>query len=126
EGPPGTGGHTVLAPLKNVETDMAFEIVFHEASHTVDEGIMKRLAREGKVPEDLWHAVIFYTSGELARRELGKGNDPSYRPYAYRFQVYERGEWRKFRAALERDWLPYLDGKTSFDAAVSALVRDAQ
>jgi hypothetical protein len=29
-------------------------------------------------------------------------------------------------SAFERHWLPYLDGKTSFEQALSALVRDAR
>ena len=35
-GPAGTAGHIVIMPSKAAEHDLAFEIVFHEASHTVD------------------------------------------------------------------------------------------
>ena len=124
-GPTGTAGHTVIAPLKTADPEMAFELVFHEASHTVDDQIMKHLEREGKPPQDLWHALIFFTSGALAQRERGKSGDTSYQPYAYRYHLYDKGDWPALRAALERDWRPYLDGKTSFDDAVRALVHDA-
>jgi hypothetical protein len=124
-GPSGTAGHTVIAPLKTADPDMAFELIFHEASHTVDDQIMKRLEREGKPPRDLWHALIFFTAGTLAQRELGQADDPAYQPYAYRYHLYDKGDWPPLRTALERDWRPYLEGKVAFDDAVRALVRDA-
>jgi hypothetical protein len=68
--------------------------------------------------------MIFYTVGEMTRRELGKGGNAAYKPYAYRYQLYTGG-WQRLRDALERDWRPYLDGQTSWDDALAALVRDA-
>jgi hypothetical protein len=129
DGPAGTAGHTVIAPTKAAEPDVAFEIVFHEASHTVDAQITQMLDGEGrkqhvKLPAELWHALIFYTTGEIVKRELGKQADPAYKPYAYR-GLYSRSGWEKLRTALERDWQPYLDGKTAFDTALHDLVRDA-
>jgi hypothetical protein len=47
-----------------------------------------------------------------------------YLPYAYRFDVYSKG-MDKDRAALERDWQPWLDGQVSFEEALRNLVRDA-
>ncbi len=132
DGPPGTAAHTTIESANpDLQGDMAFEMVFHEASHAA--GIGDRLsaaldAAAGRqkfaASRDLWHAVIFYTTGELARRELGKSGDPQYKPYAYRNGVYTRG-WQRLRDALERDWLPYLDSKTSYEQALAALVRDA-
>ncbi|HET9211639.1 MAG TPA: hypothetical protein VFR03_14630 [Thermoanaerobaculia bacterium] len=127
-GPPGTAAHTVIAPSQVHDLDAAFEIVFHEASHSVDDQIMKNIDAEAarqKVKPDpnLWHALIFYTSGELVKRELHKEKDPGYKPYAYRFGVYDRG-WQPLRAGLEKDWQPYLDGKVSFSQALTRLVAD--
>ena len=110
---------------------MGFEIVFHEALHTVDGQIIKMLDAEATrqgvtIPEDLWHAVIFFTSGELVKREMGKQGDPFYEPYAYRFDLYGKAAgWDRMRAALERDWQPYLNGKAGFDAAMRDLFDDA-
>jgi hypothetical protein len=131
DGPPGTAAHTIIAAGNpSYQGDMAFEMVFHEASHAaaVGDRIIKMVAAESArqhltPPRDLWHAIIFYTSGELARRELGKSRDPDYRPYAYRYGVYSRG-WDAYRVALERDWRPYLDGAKSFEVALRDLVRD--
>jgi hypothetical protein len=80
--------------------------------------------QEVRAPRNLWHALIFYTTGELVRRELGMSGDARYLPYAYRFDVYSKG-MDKDRAALERDWQPWLDGKVPFEEALRNLVRDA-
>jgi len=130
-GPPGTFGHTTIeASNPDLQGDMAFELIFHEASHPLAGLVLGRaIAAEAArqhvdAPGALSHVVIFFTAGELARRELGKSGDADYRPYAYRYGLYTRG-WQKMRDAVESDWLPYLDGKTSFDEALTALVRDA-
>ena len=127
-GPPGTAAHTVIAPSQVHDPDAAFEIVFHEASHSVGLQITQHVnaeaARQGVKPlPDLWHAILFYTTGELVKRELHKEKDASYKPYAYRFGVYERG-WQPLRDGLERDWQPYLDGKVDFSHALAKLVAD--
>ena len=131
-GPPGTAAHTVIeAGNSGYQGDMAFEMVFHEASHATAIGgrIIAMIDAAAKTQQvtphrDLWHTLIFYTAGELARRELGKAGDASYEPFAYRYGVYNR-RWQNLRDALEKDWQPYLDGRTEFDAALAALVRDA-
>lgn len=127
-GPPGVAAHTVIAPAKAGEPAVALEIVLHEASHSVDDQIVKLVDAEAarqqvKPLPELWHAIIFYTTGELVKRELHKEKDASYKPYAYRFGVYDRG-WQLLRAGLERDWQPYLDGKMEFPQALAKLVAD--
>lgn len=67
---------------------------------------------------DLWHAILFYTTGEMVRRAL-----PSYTPYATTNGLWKRA-WPMYVAPLERDWRPYLDAKVSFDPAISAIVKD--
>jgi hypothetical protein len=131
-GPPGTAGHTTIeAANPGLQGEMAFEMIFHEASHPViGLALSRAVAAEGArqnidTSRNLSHAIIFFTAGELARRELGKSGDAGYKPYAYRYGLYTRG-WQKLRDALEKDWLPYLDGRTPFDEAMTALVRDAQ
>lgn len=57
-------------------------MVFHEASHLLAERVERAIAAAAEaqhqpVPEDLWHALLFYTAGAQVRRAL-----PSYRPYA--------------------------------------------
>lgn len=127
-GPKGFAAHTVIAPIQNGDLTVAFETVFHEASHSVDAQIMRYVDDEGgkqkvKPLPNLWHGIIFYTVGELVKRELHKEKDPAYQPYAYRFGVYDRG-WQSIRAGLEKDWQPYLDGKVDFPQALAKLVAD--
>src|SRR6266851_4377818 len=122
-----------------------FEILFHEASHALAEGVSNAIIREcrsrGKpIPRDLWHALLFYTTGRLVQRAFGAGGalagsagDPaaktsaagdsssnsggkaaaSYTPYAIREGLYTRG-WSGYLHLLERFWQPYLDGKIDF------------
>ena len=59
----------------------AFEMLFHEASHTLADGVNEAIARHcrdlGKpIPRDLWHALLFYTTGELVRREVARSPAP--------------------------------------------------
>jgi hypothetical protein len=119
---------TISAIGQGSAGDMGVETIFHEASHAVDGAIMRMIADESRrqqrqTPRNLWHAVIFYTTGELVRRELGRVGDAHYMPYAYRFNVYEKGMLPD-RAALERDWQPWLDGAVPFEEALRNLVRD--
>jgi hypothetical protein len=113
-----------------------FEVLFHEASHALARAVQDGIARDCRarnipIPRDLWHALLFYTTGELVKRALGKrdavpaSGSPSgpaaYAPYAYRNGLYARG-WQDYEGVLERYWQPYLDGRTDFDHALASLV----
>jgi hypothetical protein len=112
-----------------------FEVLFHEASHALAGSVSQAIAREFRkrdkpIPRDLWHALLFYTTGVLLRRDLASGTmalassqgavPPTYQPYAERFGLYS-GAWERFRGMLDLYWQPYLDGKISFDAAIARL-----
>ena len=134
------GAYTTLDPVhltissadsRNQGT-AALEVLFHEASHALAGAVRDTIAREcrarGKpIPRDLWHALLFYTTGEIVKRalstpEISRGSSPgSYTPYAYRYGLYTRG-WSDYQRVLERYWQPYLDGRAEFDLAVSHLV----
>jgi hypothetical protein len=110
----------------------ALETLFHEASHAMvgrsSGAVSEALAREGRarnkaIPDDLWHALIFYTTGEIVRRTLAKGGVADYSPYAYRNGLYARlPAWQKYQREFEQYWQSYLDGKTGFDDAIASLV----
>jgi hypothetical protein len=112
-----------------------FEVLFHESSHALASAVNEAIAaefrnRDKPIPRDLWHALLFYTTGELVRRDLAygtmtlsslQGTDPSnYQPYAARFGLYTGG-WDRFRGMLDLYWRPYLDGRVSFDTAIARL-----
>jgi hypothetical protein len=126
------GAYTLLEPTHTTiasadprhEGDAGLEILFHEASHAlvapVEEAIARAAAARGRpVPPGLWHAVLFWVTGELVRRELG----PSYVPYATHNGLWTRGPgWAAYEPALAQHWPAYLDGKETLDAAVGQLV----
>jgi len=112
-----------------------FEILFHEASHALAVPVQEAIAedcrqRDMPIPRDLWHALLFYTTGELVRRAAAEGRlqlpgaatkSAAYTPYAYRNNLYSRG-WDNYLRVLEKYWQPYLDGQTDFDHAIKRLV----
>jgi GNAT superfamily N-acetyltransferase len=101
----------------------ALEIVFHEASHGIAAKLMNAIAEECAKQKvmlprrDLWHAVLFYTTGEIVRHHF-----PGYIPYGYN-GLWDRA-WPMYIKSFEQDWLPYVNGKVSFEAAVTTLVHD--
>jgi hypothetical protein len=150
-----TGAYTTLDPLRVTissldprnQSDEAFEVLFHEASHGIAQPVQNAIIRECRqrdkaIPRDLWHALIFYTTGEVIRPLLTppdnvpQENDDAvkpntnrppparkdnYVPYAIREGLYERG-WKDYLQLLTRFWQPYLDNKTTFDDAIARMV----
>lgn len=104
--------------------DAALEILFHEASHALIGSVQEALSNQCKIqavilkPPTLWHAILFYTTGALVREQV-----PGYTPVADSIGLWARA-WPLYIGPLKADWQPYLDGKTSFDSAVAALVKD--
>src|SRR5262249_34010196 len=102
----------------------SLEMLFHEASHTLNQGLEAALAEEIHARNLLFrrrgfeHAILFYTAGEIARRYLG-----DYEPYGIKNGMYVSG-WPDSLPVLEKDWKPYLEGKTDFATAVKAVVAD--
>lgn len=141
------GAYTTLQPLRVTisSTDPrnqgpeALEVLFHEASHDIAQPVEAAISRECKqrdkpIPRDLWHALIFYTTGEVLRpvmkdtpAEKGAGDTPPQRakanvvPYALRDILTQRG-WEQYHLLLVLYWQPYLDGKVNFDDAIAHLV----
>lgn len=149
------GAYTTLDPLRVTisstdarnQGDEALEVLFHEASHGIAEPVETAIVREcrqrGKaIPRDLWHALIFYTTGEVVKPLLNAGRkDPQdkkdggnasvtsaaaaaheiYTPYAVRQGLYERG-WKDYLQLLTSFWQPYLDNKSTFDDAIARMV----
>jgi hypothetical protein len=102
----------------------SLEMLFHEASHTLDEKLRLALKNEldsrGKHfrRRSFDHAILFYTAGETTRRYL-----TGYEPYGIRNGIVERG-WPGSLPVLEKDWKPYLEGKVDLATAVHAVVED--
>lgn len=109
----------------------SLEAIFHEASHTIigpRGGEPIRRVREAaerlgvEVPEDLWHVVLFYTTGEVVRRVIAESYGEQYDPYLYATDLFERA-WPELREPVEEWWQPYLDGKISMSEAAEGMLR---
>jgi hypothetical protein len=100
-----------------------FEITFHEAMHQWDDQIHARLMKVAaanniqKFDRLLTHAMIFYTTGEAMRSVV-----PTHVPYSDIAGIW-KGRMGSFKSALDTHWKPYLDGKSTLDAALLGLLR---
>jgi hypothetical protein len=99
------------------------EILFHESLHTMEDSVaaaLREQERQTSKPATAaaLHPLIFYTAGEAARRELGS----DYVPIAVARDLWRFRSMRRFRAAIEASWQPYLDGRASFAAAIAGVV----
>ena len=124
------GAYTTLYPTRitiasndpDESAAESLEILFHEASHVLIGKIREAISEQARsigrlLPrKTLWHAVLFYTTGEIVRRRI-----PGYTPYALRHGLWERA-WPDHLDALEAAWRPYLDGGRELDAAIRELV----
>lgn len=121
------GGHLLIS--NSYQGPAALEVVFHEASHLLmDRGDPLRQALDKaasavdrRLPGDVWHVVLFFTTGEAVRRILDEGQESGYTPMVY--SIFERGTWPGYRKALENTWPAYLDGERTLPEAVANLIR---
>jgi hypothetical protein len=70
---------------------------------------------------NLWHAILFYTSGELTRRALARRGVSDYQPNV--LGMYSRG-FGGFKQPLETHWQAYLDGKLSREEAIRRILTE--
>lgn len=123
------GGHVLASSA--IDEEDALEIVFHETSHTLmrhGDPVQKTLAEaatelEVELPRDLWHVVLFYTTGEAVRRALEEAGEPGYTPYLYSYERFGRGPWGRYRDAIETTWPAYLAGERTLAEATAELLQ---
>jgi hypothetical protein len=108
------------------------EMIPHEISHaivtprfgTVARAIASAATKRGiEPPPDLWHAILFATSGELAKRALAARGVASYVPAS---NDMLSKVWPKYREPIETHWLPYLSGKGTLQEAIEKVVATIQ
>ena len=123
------GAYTVLDPThitisSGPVSQAVVESLFHEASHGMIQKISDALTAELDSQKKLfqrrafWHAVLFYTVGEVAQRHLD-----DYTMFGIKNGVLDRG-WPGALPILQKDWKPYLDGKIDLATAAHRLVTD--
>jgi hypothetical protein len=145
------GAYTSLDPLRVTIASMdarnqgpvALEVLFHEASHGIAGPVETAIERECRqrdkpVPRDLWHALIYYTTGEVLRPVIREGDEPTPEneaagttkpkpyvvPYPLRDNLSQRG-WQEYLRILTIYWQPYLDGRVTFEDAIAHLASAA-
>jgi hypothetical protein len=102
------------------------EILFHEASHGLIAKLQKTISddarKEGKLlpRRDLWHALLFYTSGEIVAEAVAK-DAPGYVPYATAQGLWDRS-WPGYPKIFEREWRPWMKGERGFEESVQRVV----
>jgi hypothetical protein len=116
---------TMSSSARSLQGLAAIEMLFHESSHSPVSNLFQRVrqaASEQKVsvPPQLWHGVLFYTTGELTRRQL-EAHGIAYTPYAGD-GLYINLCGAGCREKIAEHWTPRLDGKRSIADCLAALV----
>jgi hypothetical protein len=100
----------------------AFETLFHEVLHTMDDSLFSVLGESFRSSgkryfRDPTHPFIFFTAGEITRRLF-----PGYVPFAEEAGLWTRNsDYARVLPLLRAHWQPYLDGKTSLEKAMQAI-----
>jgi hypothetical protein len=127
----GTHPHTVISSGRPDYRGLAgLEMVFHESLHagpfdTVQAALDAEFARHNaKDDVQLWHAVIFYTAGEIVREVLS-ADGVAFQPYEYApGGPFTRGRFASIEATVRKHWLPYMQGKTDMREAIAQMVTE--
>ena len=122
------GGAHILVSSREFRGLPALEIVFHEGSHIlmnqtspVQTAIDSAARVAGvRMPDGLWHAVLFYITGEVVRSELAESGTPGYTPLIR--EIFGRSPWGAHRTSIERSWQPYVEGKRTLSQAAADFV----
>jgi hypothetical protein len=126
--PPPGAAYTTFGPphLTISSTDTrnqpptALEILFHECSHLiirrVRDAIARELKQQNKNEPSLYHALLFFTSGYAVSKRI-----PQYQTYGEREGLYH-DRWGAYLTAIQEHWVPYLEGRAEFDAAIRDVV----
>lgn len=106
----------------------ALEMLLHESSHAivypnrgpVADAIDRTVKAHGVTPpRNLWHAILFATSGELTRQLLNDRGVTNFVPSST--DMFAR-VWPSFRDPIAKYWVPYLNGEGTLDQAVDKIV----
>jgi hypothetical protein len=131
---PAPGHLTLSSSSPNGQDWAAVEIILHEASHLLFLPIVKifgaELQAQGKLRKGpietsnalVWHAALFYSTGEVVRRAL-QARGIAYEPYADKTGMFERA-WPHFRAPIETHWKAFIDGRLPRDEAIKRIVAE--
>lgn len=118
------GGHVQISIAEHGAT--ALELVFHEASHIlmgrrapVRAALLAASVKTGvDLPTDLWHSVLFFTTGETVRQVLAE-TGVEYEPMMF---ALDGGIFSKHHEALKKGWAGYVTGDKTLPQAAEDLL----
>lgn len=132
------GAYTTAPPTRptisttdaSTQGPAALEILFHESSHgmirkvedalkAAEEAVNAKREKPFPFRQDLWHEVLFYTSGELVAERI-----PGYVPYPDKHGLWTRGWSETDRKLIEQDWKPHMNGTMGLEPALRKLAED--
>lgn len=114
---------TMSSNARGNQGSLGIEGLLHEAGHSLtrplDSALTRTAARTGRVlPRELAHLTLFFTAGEMVRDQI-----PDHVPYAASFGLWKQSaDAERYRALLEREWRPHLQGLRSFAEAIDRVV----
>jgi hypothetical protein len=130
---PAPGHVTLSSSSPGSQEWAAAEVVLHEASHLLFLPVMSAFAaevqaqgkntRRGPVESwnaNVWHAALFYATGEVVRQALDS-RGIVYVPYVYKNGLFDR-TWPQFREPIETNWKPFVNGERSREDAIKQIV----
>ena len=120
--------HVIFSSVyKSNQGDLAAEVIFHETSHFLVDKLSEQImltAKNKDVKKDLnlWHHIIFYTTGYLMEKEY-KLKWQKFEPYYLQQKFPDR--FPDFKTTVEGCklyWDPYMEGSQDFETSIKALV----
>ena len=107
------------------------EMLFHEASHTLVTprfGAVARAIAEAssnlgrdRPPDDLWHVLLFYTTGWTIEHVLGE-HGVEYVQFLYSDGLFQRA-WPELQKPVEEYWGDYLNGDIDMEQAARRIIQ---
>lgn len=120
--------HIVLSTShRSNQGDLSAEVLFHETSHFLVDKLVAMIAKEAKGKDikasiNLWHNMIFYTTGYVMAKEFAKSNK-TFVPYYEQMKFADK--FPDFRYSVEASrqyWDAYSENKLSMEEAVVKIV----
>ncbi|MBL7911694.1 MAG: hypothetical protein JNJ41_11615 [Bacteroidia bacterium] len=107
--------------------DLAAEVVFHEASHFLVDKLSDQIflfAKDKEVKKlvNVWHNVLFYTTGYVVEKHY-KSQWKKFEPYYVQMKFEEKfPDFKVTVAGCKLYWNDYMEGKIAFDEALKKIV----
>jgi hypothetical protein len=107
--------------------DLASEVIFHETSHFLVDKLVKEIkasvgGKDAKPSINLWHNMIFYTTGSVLEKVYGK-EGKIFIPYYVQMKFEEK--FPDFKTAVEACklyWDVHMEGKSTMQESVKNIV----